>query len=240
VTEKLFWKDMYLGEFEATVTGVEGNVVYLDRTAFYPTGGGQPSDTGIIVSKGSTYTVVNVEKSGEDVAHTLGNSEGLSIGDEVKGSLDWERRYAHMRYHSAIHVIDGIFAKLHSQEGFLTGGQIYQDRARIDIDMSDYSREKIEEIIAQCNSFMREGHSIYQKFISRDEALAIENLSRTAPGRELIGKLENVRVIVIDGLDEQADGGTHVRDTREIGTIRIRKIENKGKRNKRIDFVLER
>src|SRR5579875_363947 len=111
---------MYLGEFEATVTGVEGNVVYLDRTAFYPTGGGQPSDTGIIVSKGSTYTVVNVEKSGEDVAHTLGNSEGLSIGDEVKGSLDWERRYAHMRYHSAIHVIDGIFAKLHSQEGFLT------------------------------------------------------------------------------------------------------------------------
>ncbi|MEM3675726.1 MAG: alanyl-tRNA editing protein [Thermoplasmataceae archaeon] len=239
MTEKLFWKDMYLINFDAKVVGLDGNIVYLDKTAFYPTGGGQPFDTGIIESGSKRYNVTNVEKNGDEVAHTLNEAPDMAIGDIVKGAINWDRRYAHMRYHSAIHVIDGVFARMHSEEGFLTGGQIYQDRARIDIDMAEYSREAVENIIEQCNNFIREGHRIYSKFLTRNEAAKIENLSRTAPGRELLTKLDSVRVIVIEGLDEQADGGTHVRNTREIGEIKIRKIENKGKRNKRIDFVLE-
>lgn len=239
VTEKLFWEDMYLKEFDGSVTVVNGNEVILDRTAFYATGGGQPNDTGVLKSGGVMVNVTDVRKVGDDVVHTVDQPELLKAGMPVHGVIDWDRRYSHMKHHSAIHVMDGIITKLHGDQGLLTGGQIYQDRARIDLDMQDFSRELVESILEECNSFMQGGHRIYQKNISRDEALKMPNLARTEPGRQLINSLESVRLIVIDDLDEQADGGTHVADSREIGKMVLKKVESKGKRNKRVEFTLE-
>ena len=239
VTEKLFWKDMDLKEFDATVVSVEGNEVVLDRTAFYATGGGQPNDTGTITFGSGDLRVVDVVKRGDDVVHTVEDTKGLKAGEMVHGKIDWDRRYKLMRYHSAIHVMDGIVTKKHGDQGLLTGGQIYEDRARIDMDMQEFSREIVESILNDCNQFIEEGHRVYQKEITREEALRMENLARTEPGRQLINSLDTVRLIVIDDLDEQADGGTHVSNTREIGKLVLSRIQSKGKRNKRIEFTLE-
>ncbi len=239
VTEKLFWKDMTLKEFDATVISVEGNEVVLDRTAFYATGGGQPNDTGTIAFSSGELKVADVMKRGEDVIHVVEDNKGITAGEKVHGKIDWDRRYKLMRYHSAIHVMDGIVTKRHGDQGLLTGGQIYEDRARIDMDMQEFSREIVESILQDCNQFIGEGHRVYQKEISRNEALKMENLARTEPGRQLINSLDTVRLIVIDDLDEQADGGTHVSNTMEIGKLVLSKIQSKGKRNKRIEFTLE-
>ncbi len=238
MTDKIFWRDMYRKNIEASVTECDGSGIILDRTVFYPTGGGQPNDTGKILFDGQAVNIVDVKKSGEDVLHIPDTSVNIARGTKVYGEIDWERRYSHMRHHSAIHVIDGILAARHGSEALLTGGQIYQDHARIDINMEDFSREFVESLLKECNTFMLEGHSIYQREITRDEALSIPNLSRTEPGRELIRSLETVRIIVIEGLDEQADGGTHVNNTKEIGSISLTGIQSKGKRNKRIEFRL--
>lgn len=239
MTEKLFWDDMYLREFDAVVTAINGNEVVLDRTAFYATGGGQPNDTGTLESGDARVNVTDVRKAGDDIVHVVENPEMLSTGMKVHGVIDWDRRYSHMRHHSAIHVLDGIVTKLHGDQGLLTGGQIYQDRARIDVDMQDFSRELVEKILEECNGFSTEGHNIYQKNVSREEALKMENLARTEPGRQLINSLDSVRLIVIDDLDEQADGGTHVANSKEIGKMVLKKVESKGKRNKRVEFTLE-
>ncbi|MCL4340774.1 MAG: alanyl-tRNA editing protein [Candidatus Thermoplasmatota archaeon] len=239
MTEKLYWKDMYLREFDAHILGIIGNDVVLDRTAFYATGGGQPNDTGVMESKDREYRVLDVRKDANDVVHTLDKAEGLELGAKVHGKIDWERRYWHMRYHSAVHVLDGIVTSRHGDQGLLTGGQIYQDRARIDLDMNEFSREIVSAIIEESNRFIAEGHRIYQKEITAQEARSMENLARTAPGRELMNSLDTVRIIVIEGLDEQADGGTHVANTREIGRLVLNRIESKGKRNKRVEFHLE-
>lgn len=230
---------MYLKEFDGIITGINGNEVILDRTAFYATGGGQPNDTGILQANGREVKVLDVRKNDGDVIHTVDSAENLSTGMQVHGVIDWDRRYSHMRHHSAIHVMDGIVTRRHGDQGLLTGGQIYQDRARIDLDMQDFSRELVEKILDECNGFIQEGHKIYQKDVSREEALKMENLARTEPGRQLINSLESVRLIVIDDLDEQADGGTHVADSREIGKMVLTKVVSKGKRNKRVEFTLE-
>lgn len=239
MTEKLFWPDMYLKEFDAKVLKINGNELTLDKTAFYPTGGGQPNDTGSIMSGDLSVRITDVRKEGDDVIHVSDQNVPFKEGDNVHGVVDWARRYAHMRYHSAIHVIDGIVSVRHGYSGLLTGSQIYEDRARVDINMDNFTKEFIDQIIEECNEFNSEGHRIYQREISREEALKLPELARTEPGRDLINSLDVVRTIVIEGLDEQSDGGTHVKDTKEIGKIVVDKIENKGKRNKRINFHLQ-
>lgn len=230
---------MDLKEFDATVLSVDGNEVVLDRTAFYATGGGQPNDTGILSGNFGEIKVTDVMKKDDDIVHQVENTKGILPGTKVHGTIDWDRRCKHMRYHSAIHVMDGIVTRKHGDQGLLTGGQIYEDRARIDVDMQDFSRELVEQIIQECNDFIREGHRIYQNEITREEALKMENLARTEPGRQLINSLETVRLIVIEDLDEQADGGTHVSNTKDIGKLVLSRIQSKGKRNKRIEFNLE-
>lgn len=239
MTDKLFLKDMYLKEFDAVVTAANENHVVLDRTAFYATGGGQPNDTGILKTPSGELKVVDVRKEGDEVIHTLETGQTITPGTKVHGEIDWDRRYSHMRFHSAIHVMDGIVTRKHGDQGLLTGGQIYEDRARIDMDMGDFNRELVEKILEECNTFISEGHRIHEKEVSRDVALKMENLARTEPGRRLIESLDTIRLIIIDDLDEQADGGTHVADSREIGKMVLSKVESKGKRNKRIGFTLE-
>ncbi len=239
MTEKLYFDDMYLKEFDAKVTKVEVGKVFLDRTVFYPEGGGQPNDTGYLTYGGKKIKVDDVQKEGDDIAHITEGSANVREGQEVHGVIDWERRYIHMRYHTAIHIIDGVVSKYHGNEALLTGGQIYEDRARIDMNIENFSREFVDKVIEETNSVIKEGHRIYPKNITREEALSMPNLARTEPGRRLIETLETVRLIVIEGLDEQSDGGTHVSSTSEVGKVVIKKIENKGRRNKRIEFVLE-
>ncbi len=240
MTDKVFLREMNRKEIDCMVTKVRDDGVFLDRTVFYATGGGQPCDTGKLISpSGKEFNVTDVRKEGDDILHVIENAPEISEGDRFHGIIDWNRRYAHMRYHSAIHVLDGIVSSGFSQEGMLTGGQIYEDRARIDLDLNNFSREMVEDILEKSNAFIKEGHHIYQREVPREEALAMTNLARTEPGRRLIESLDVVRIIVIDGLDEQADGGTHVQDSREIGKIVLKKIESKGKRNKRVEFFLE-
>ncbi|MGC8699630.1 MAG: alanyl-tRNA editing protein AlaXM [Candidatus Micrarchaeia archaeon] len=236
MTEKLYWKDMYAKEFEAKVVSSKGNELILDRTLFYPTGGGQPNDTGKIIYNGAEYNVIDVRQDG-DIVHVLDKEINAKEGDTVKGIINWERRYKLMRYHTAIHLLDAVIEKNYSA-GMLTGGQIYEDRARIDIDMPDLNREKAEQILEEANKVASEGHDVIARFIPKEEALKIERLARTETGKELIKNLDEVRVVEIKDLDMQADGGTHVKNTKEIGTIKLSKFENKGKHNKRVEIVL--
>lgn len=229
---------MYLREFDATVVAIEGDMVALDRTAFYPTGGGQPNDTGILVTDGISYDVADVIKAGDEVMHRISSSSLPQPGSKVHGVLDWNRRYAHMRYHTAIHIIDGVVNRDYSDRGLITGSQIYEDRARVDFDLPGITREMAEEIIGKANEVISSNHSIYAREISSEEAQRIPDLARTAPGRELIKSLERVRIIDISGFDLQADGGTHVANTSEVGRITFRAIQSKGAHNKRVEFVL--
>lgn len=238
MTDKVYWREMYRRDMDAFATDCSESGIILDRTVFYPTGGGQPNDTGKITFNGKTVNIVDVKKSGEEVLHIPEGPVEIAPGTKVHCEIDWDRRYSHMRHHSAIHVIDGILAARHGSEALLTGGQIYQDHARIDINMEEFSREFVESLLKECNTFMTEGHRVYQREITREEVLSIPNLSRTQPGRELIRSLEKVRTIVIEDLDEQADGGTHVENTKEIGMISLTGIQSKGRRNKRIEFTL--
>ncbi len=237
MSEKIYWKDPYIREFDARIEKMRGKEFTLDRTAFYPGGGGQPCDTGRVIIEGKEHQIIESRKDGDDVLHISLDDVVSEEGAVVKGYLNWDKRYSYMRYHTAIHIISGVIENGYA-ESFSKGGQIYEDKARIDWDMPMLNKELAEKIIATSNKVAAEGHRVFAKNLSREEALKIPNLSRTEPGRALIQRLEEVRVVDIDGFDMQADGGTHVANTNEVGTIKLSKFENKGSHNKRIEFVL--
>jgi misacylated tRNA(Ala) deacylase len=234
VTELLYLRDHYLCEFDAVVTNVEGNFLTLDRTAFYPTGGGQPNDSGIIRWDDSESKVVDVSKRTGTVIHKV---EGLAPpqGAMVHGMLDWDRRYAFMRYHSALHVLCGLV--YHKYGGLVTGGQIYLDRARMDFDLEDLSADRVQEIEKECNKVIQASRPIAVRFLPREEAMKHPDLIRTKINL-LPPEIAEVRVVEIEGLDIQADGGTHVANTKEIQGIKIVKTANKGRTNRRMEIVL--
>jgi misacylated tRNA(Ala) deacylase len=238
MTEKLYWNDSYLKEFDAVVSGIDGNSVFLDRTAFYPTGGGQPSDTGTLVINGDKYLISEAKKEGNEIRHTSAGGFDAKIGDKANGIIDWERRYPIMRYHTALHLFYSVVEKNHST-ALSRGNQMYENRARIDLDVQEMNREKAEELVDKANSVMSEGHEVHARIVGREEALKILSLAKTEPGRALINSLHSVRIVEIEGVDMQMDGGTHVRNTLEIGRIRLSGFENKGTNRKRIEFVLE-
>jgi misacylated tRNA(Ala) deacylase len=238
MTDKLYLKDMYLKEFDASVVKVDGNTVILDKTAFYPTGGGQPNDTGSLIAKDKHYKVVDVKKEGEEVIHILDNADGIAVGDYVHGVINWPNRYAYMRYHTAIHLIDGVVQNNFGSKGFVTGSQIYADKARMDFDMPELQRGLAQEIIDRANDVVKEGRNVVITELPREQALKMPNLVRTEPGRELIQKLDVVRIVEIQGLDMQMDGGLHVLNTSEIGLITLGEFTNKGSRSKRIEVKL--
>lgn len=234
MTELLYLRDSYLREFKAKVVSVEENRVVLDRTAFYPAGGGQPSDRGWLEWDGGRAEVVDVVKRGGEVYHVL---EGgvPEPGAEVKGTLDWELRYRHMRYHTALHILAG--AVYHLFGSTITGSQIRSEKARIDFTLEDLSRERVEAIEREANKIVEEGRPVHVRFIPREEALKNPQLIRIRP--DLIPDIPVLRIIEIEGFDAQLDGGTHVANTREVGKIKIVKTINKGKHNRRLEIVLE-
>ncbi len=237
MTEKLFLKDSYLKEFDAIVTKIENGEVLLDRTAFYPTGGGQPSDTGFLFKDNQTFKVTDVHKLGDNVYHVTENSENLKVGDHVKGKIDWDRRYARMRYHTALHIIDGVV--FHMGNGTMTGGQIYVDKARADFDIPGLDKDKVLKILEESQKVIDEKHPIEVKFLTKEEAFKIPELARTEPGKELMKKLDTFRIVDIKDFDFQLDGGTHVKNTGEVGKIELSKYENKGSHHKRVEIILK-
>ena len=214
-----------------------GNQVVLDKTAFYPAGA-PPNDKGTLTIDGTAYNIVDLKKEGDDIVHVLDKAPQATLGGGVYGIIDWNYRYACMRYHSALHLIDGVIEKYYGA-GMATGSQIYNDRARMDLDMPELNRDKAEEIIERANAVAKEGHEITTREISVDEARKIPMLTRTETGKRLLETLKSVRVVEIQGVDTQADGGTHIENTREIGTITLSDFRNQGAKRKRIEIILK-
>ena len=235
-TELLYSTDAYVRSFDASVVEItpDGGVV-LDRTAFYPTGGGQPHDLGTLTWEGGSGMVVEVRKSGPLVVHRL-DGEPPPVGARVHGEIDWDRRYALMRHHTALHSMSGVIFQLFGAT--VTGGQMYPDRARMDFLLPDLSAERLKRIEEQTNELLSEGHPVSIRFLPRDEAFQIPDLIRTKINLLPEG-IDVIRVVNIEGVDQQADGGTHVANTREVGRVRITGSENKGKGNKRLEIALE-
>jgi misacylated tRNA(Ala) deacylase len=220
---------------DAVVQEIREGAVVLDRTVFYATGGGQPNDVGRLTWEGGSASVLDVRKVGGSVVHTL---EGTppSIGTRVHGQIDWDRRYVLMRTHTALHSMSGVIFQLYGAT--VTGGQMYTDRARMDFLLPDLSAERLAAIEARTNELLAEGHPVSIRFLPREEALRIPDLIRTRVNLLPEG-IQEIRVVDIEGIDQQADGGTHVRNTSEVGRVRITRSENKGKGNKRIEIALE-
>lgn len=237
MTELLYQTDSYVREFGATVVAVDAEAgrVALDRTAFYPGGGGQPADTGALSFDGRTVAVTQVKKEGELVWHRL-DGDLPAEGQAVTGSLDWEHRHALMRTHTAMHVLCGVVWRDYGAS--VTGGNMDPLHGRMDFEFATLRAELVGEIEAKCNAEVAAGHDVRVKIVPREEAFQIPDLIRTKINLLPEG-IQEVRVVEIVGLDLQADGGTHVANTSEIGKIRIVDYKSKGKINKRIYIAIE-
>ncbi len=236
MTELIYLKDSYLREADSKVIEVLDAGVVLDKTIFYPRGGGQPSDRGKLIVGDSIYEVTEVVKDSGKVIHIIPGQKP-NVGDVARAVIDWELRYAHMRHHTALHIISGAVYHLYGSDVQITGSQIYSDRARMDISLESLNKEKATEIIEFANKIVGEGRDVIYRFVSREEALAMSGLIRVRP--DLIPDEPVLRIVEIAGFDAQLDGGTHVKNTREVGVIKLSKLENKGKRNRRLEIILE-
>ena len=234
MTELLYQTDSYLTEFDATITSVlhEQRTIVLNRSAFYPGGGGQPCDLGFLTVTGVIYPVEKVKKQGDDVLHFLGGKEHLpAIGSAAHGTLDWARRYRLMRTHTALHVLCGVI--WNEWRVPVTGGNMEPLAARMDFECDPRPEcfgPRVEELV---NAELEADRAIEVSFLPRDVAVLDEDLIRTKVSL-IPPAVKEIRVVDIVGLDKQADGGTHVRTTGEVGRIRVVKTESKGKGNKRI------
>jgi len=234
VTELLYLTDSYLKESEATVEVVEGDRVALNRTAFYPGGGGQPADGGVLLWDGGQAQVVKVKKQGDLVWHKLG-VEPPPMGTLVRGVLDWEHRYKLMRTHTALHILCGVIWRDYGAQ--VTGGNMKPLAARMDFELEHMSVGFAQEVAKKINAEVAAARPIKVCILPREEAFRIPDLIRTKINL-LPESIREVRVVEIEGLDMQADGGTHVANTNEVGTIHVVGHESKGRINKRLRIAL--
>jgi misacylated tRNA(Ala) deacylase len=235
VSENIYNTDAYAREIDATVVEVdpEGNAVLLERTVFYPGGGGQPADTGLLTGEsGGDWTVVGAKKRGDDVWHTIADGAELpAVDTSVVAQLDWEHRHRLMRTHSALHVLCGVVWRDH--QASVTGGNMEPLAGRMDFEFETMSGELVSDIERRVNEEIAADREIRVAILPREEAFAIPDLIRTKINLLPTGITE-VRTIEIVGLDLQADGGTHVAHTGEIGRVKVTGYESKGRINKRI------
>lgn len=234
MTELLYQTDSYLKEFEAVVTGVdpENRAVILDRSAFYPGGGGQPYDTGKLTVGGQAFPVVRGKKMGPDTLLFLGGDTPLpDIGTSVHGTIDWEHRYQLMRTHTALHILCGVvFRDYHAS---VTGGDMDPLQGRMDFEFETMHADLVHAIEEAVNREIALNREIRVAILPRDQAFQIPDLIRTKINLLPEG-ITHVRTVEIAGLDLQADGGTHVGSTAEVGQVRVVDYKSKGKINKRI------
>ncbi len=235
MTEEPFLEDSYLKEFRTGVKKIDGREVILDATAFYPGGGGQPADKGTLGIGPVNAAVADARREGGGIVHVLDRAIPDTV-KELKGALDWERRYAHMRHHTALHVLSGVIWK--SFDAKVTGGQMRADRARMDFSFpGEWTAEVVGEIERLTNEALAENRPVKVYELPREEALENPDLIRTQVNL-VPERVEAIRIVEIEDLDTQADGGTHVANTREVGEIEITAHRSKGRHNKRIEFVL--
>jgi misacylated tRNA(Ala) deacylase len=241
---QLAYSDAYLAATDARIVAVEADggagrpLVVLDRTVFYPGGGGQPADMGSILrtADGRHWTVVSARKASGDIIHELeGGSEAPSVGDVVRVELDWARRFRLMRTHTALHALCGVVWRDYGAQ--VTGGNMEPGAGRMDFEFERMSGDLVDEIESRVNRELAVGREVRVNVLPRDEAFAIPDLIRTKINLLPPG-IEEVRTIEIVGLDLQADGGTHVANTSEVGQIRVTGYESKGRINKRIRIQL--
>jgi misacylated tRNA(Ala) deacylase len=241
-TELLFQRDSGRRSVDATVIGTEpeSRLVALDKTVVFPGGGGQPSDEGMLTRPrdGRRWPIVSARKVGGVVWHEAGGDGPLpELGELVQVELDWERRYRLNRMHTALHVLCGVVFRDYG--ALVTGGNMGPDRARMDFEMdsADFTPERVAEIERRANEELRTGRDVRVQILPRDEAFQIPDLIRTKINLLPEG-IPEVRTVEIVGLDLQADGGTHVQNTREVGALRVVGTRSKGKANKRLEIEL--
>ena len=239
MTDLLYQTDSYLSEFLALVVAVdsEQHAVALDVTAFYPGGGGQPNDTGVLMVDGQDLAVTKLKRDGEHLWHVLDSSAALpAVGQQVAGRIDWQRRYALMRTHTALHILCGVVWRDYGAQ--VTGGNMDPLEGRMDFEFATLRAELVGEIEAKCNAEIAAGRGIRVTILPREEAFRIPDLIRTKINL-LPDGIPEVRTVEIIGLDLQADGGTHVANTREVGHIRVTDYKSKGAINKRIYIAVD-
>jgi misacylated tRNA(Ala) deacylase len=234
VTELLYLTDSYLKEFEATMVAVESNRVALDRTAFYPGGGGQPADQGRMLWDNGESRVIKVKKQEDQVWHGL-DVEPPPVATLVRGVLDWEHRYKLMRTHTALHILCGVIWRDYG--ALVTGGNMEPLAARMDFELEHMSADFAQEVEEKINAEVAAARPVKICILPREEAFQIPDLIRTKINLLPEG-IREVRVVEIEGLDIQADGGTHVANTSEVGTIHVVGHESKGRINKRLRIAL--
>jgi misacylated tRNA(Ala) deacylase len=235
VTELLYLTDSYLKEFEATVMAIEGDRVALDRTAFYPGGGGQPADQGTLLWDDGQAQVVKVKKQGDQVWHKL-DVEPPPVGTPVRGVLDWEHRFKLMCTHTALHILCGVIWRDYG--ALVTGGNMKPLAARMDFELEHMSVDFAQEVEEKINAEVVAARPVKIYILPREEAFQIPDLIRTKINL-LPESIREVRIVEIEGLDMQADGGTHVANTSDVGTIHVVGHESKGRINKRLRIALE-
>ncbi|MBI1279484.1 MAG: alanyl-tRNA editing protein [Anaerolineaceae bacterium] len=234
MTELLYHTDSYLKEFSAQVVGhvPEQNGVLLDRTAFYPGGGGQPNDVGQLLMDGKVYPVTSVVRGNVHIIE----GDLPAVGAAITGQLDWDRRYKLMRTHTAMHILCGVVWRDYGAS--VTGGNMEPLSGRMDFEFERMQKELVNEIETRINAEVAAAHDIRVKIFPREEAFKIPDLIRTKINLLPEG-IPEVRTVEIVGLDLQADGGTHVANTREVGKLRISDYKSKGGINKRIYLEIE-
>lgn len=226
----LFIEDSYLKDFDATILNIDSNKIILDRTAFYAKSGGQPGDIGKIILNGKEINIIDtVYDNKQNILHVCENSNDLKIDEKIKGKINWEIRYKHMRMHTALHLLCSLIPY------DVTGGQISYEKSRLDFNADDKIEK--EEIENKINQLVEDDHEISYQWITLEELDNQPDLVRTMSVKPPRTNNE-IRLVKIGSIDLQPCGGTHVRRTKEIGSIRIGKIENKGKMNRRVNLSI--
>ena len=239
MTKNLYQTDSYLKEFEATVIAIdeENRGIALDQSAFYPGGGGQPADKGIINFGDKILPIKRAKRSGDHIYHFVDGEDALpQVGDVVHGSIDWERRYKLMRTHTAMHILCGVIFRDYGAS--VTGGDMEPLKGRMDFEFETMRKELVEDIEKAVNEEVVKDHLVRVKILPRIEAFKIPDLIRTKINLLPEG-IQEVRVVELVGLDLQADGGTHVKSTAEVGFMKVVNYKSKGKINKRIYVEIE-
>ena len=226
----LFIEDSYLKNFDATILNIDSNKIILDRTAFYAKSGGQPGDIGKITLNGKEINIIDtVYDNKQNILHVCENSNDLKIDEKIKGKINWEIRYKHMRMHTALHLLCSLIPY------DVTGGQISYEKSRLDFNADDKIEK--EEIENKINQLVKDDHEISYQWITLEELDNEPDLVRTMSVKP--PRTNNkIRLVKIGSIDLQPCGGTHVKRTKEIGNIKIGKIENKGKMNRRVNLSI--
>ena len=229
----LYMNNSYLKEFEAVIESVKDDKFVLNQTAFYPQGGGQPFDTGVLICNGEEYQVTSVRKADGQITHEV-SMPGLKTGDKVLGKINWERRYRFMKMHTAAHLLSAV---MHTRDNVLiTGNQIDLEKTRVDYNMAEFDVEKIKHYIEKVNKIIEMDLPVKVSYMNREEAMKIPGMVKLAG--TLPPSVKNLRIVEIPGVDMQADGGTHVNSLKEIGKVEFVKAENKGKDNRRVYYTI--